>query len=107
MRGGCGGGEWAPRHRLRFLGHRWDTLVQLQSTLSSSLAMAVVFTLLLSFLSFLQLASRAHAVALTTSIAANDRVCFYADVDKAGEKIGVRIFQPLVCSPRELTSLSI
>lgn len=69
--------------------------------------MAVVFTLLLSFLSFLQLASRAHAVALTTSIAANDRVCFYADVDKAGEKIGVRIFQPLVCSPRELTSLSI
>ncbi|KAL0567639.1 hypothetical protein V5O48_014358 [Marasmius crinis-equi] len=26
--------------------------------------------------------------ALTTSIAANERLCFYADVDKAGEKIG-------------------
>lgn len=58
--------------------------------------MAVVFTLLISFLSFLQLASRAYAVALTTSIAANDRVCFYADVDKAGEKIGVSIFRLLV-----------
>ena len=58
--------------------------------------MAVVFTLLLSFLSFLQLASRAHAVALTTSIPANDRVCFYADVDKAGEKIGVRMIRLLL-----------
>ncbi|KDQ52553.1 hypothetical protein JAAARDRAFT_40166 [Jaapia argillacea MUCL 33604] len=26
--------------------------------------------------------------ALTTAIAANERLCFYADVDKAGEKIG-------------------
>ncbi|KAF8874910.1 emp24/gp25L/p24 family/GOLD-domain-containing protein [Mucidula mucida] len=26
--------------------------------------------------------------ALTTPIAANERLCFYADVDKAGEKIG-------------------
>ena len=29
------------------------------------------------------------ATALTTALAANERLCFYADVDKAGEKIGV------------------
>ena len=29
------------------------------------------------------------ATALTTAIAANERLCFYADVDKAGEKLGV------------------
>jgi hypothetical protein len=29
------------------------------------------------------------ASALTTAIGANERLCFYADVDKAGEKIGV------------------
>lgn len=27
--------------------------------------------------------------ALTTAISANERLCFYADADKAGEKIGV------------------
>jgi hypothetical protein len=31
------------------------------------------------------------ASALTTAVSANERLCFYADVDKAGEKIGVRI----------------
>ena len=31
-----------------------------------------------------------RATALTTAIAANERLCFYADVDKAGEKLGVR-----------------
>ncbi|KAG6333990.1 hypothetical protein ID866_5095 [Astraeus odoratus] len=39
-------------------------------------------TLLLAF------AFHAKASALTTSIAPNERLCFYADVDKAGEKIG-------------------
>ncbi|EKM74699.1 hypothetical protein AGABI1DRAFT_80792, partial [Agaricus bisporus var. burnettii JB137-S8] len=34
------------------------------------------------------LAVTAHASALTTPIAANEKLCFYADVDKAGEKIG-------------------
>lgn len=29
------------------------------------------------------------ATALTTTIPPNQRLCFYADVDKAGEKIGV------------------
>ena len=52
--------------------------------------MAVVFTLFLSLVCFLQLAIRTHAAALTTAIGANERTCFYADVDKAGEKIGVR-----------------
>ena len=30
-----------------------------------------------------------RASALTASISANQRLCFFADVDKAGEKIGV------------------
>jgi hypothetical protein len=38
----------------------------------------------------INLSLRARASALTTAIAANERLCFYADVDKAGEKIGVR-----------------
>ncbi|KAH7906453.1 emp24/gp25L/p24 family/GOLD-domain-containing protein [Hygrophoropsis aurantiaca] len=48
--------------------------------------------ILLQFLSAVLLLSPfvrvARATALTTAIAANERVCFYADVDKAGEKIG-------------------
>ncbi|KAJ7334711.1 emp24/gp25L/p24 family/GOLD-domain-containing protein [Mycena albidolilacea] len=36
----------------------------------------------------INLSLRARASALTTAIAANERLCFYADVDKAGEKIG-------------------
>ncbi|KAF9650370.1 hypothetical protein BDM02DRAFT_3185414 [Thelephora ganbajun] len=42
----------------------------------------------LALISILPLVSRAHASALTTAIAPNERLCFYADVDKAGEKIG-------------------
>lgn len=37
------------------------------------------------------------ASALTTAINPNERLCFYADVDKAGEKIGVR--RPLTPIP--------
>lgn len=51
---------------------------------------------LLHFLSLfcfsLYLSIYAEAAALTTAIAPNERVCFYADVDKAGEKIGVRAY---------------
>lgn len=38
----------------------------------------------------LSLLTGARASALTTAIAGNERLCFFADVDKAGEKIGVR-----------------
>jgi len=38
---------------------------------------------------FLYLSLAVNASSLTTTIAPNERVCFYADVDKAGEKIGV------------------
>jgi len=31
-----------------------------------------------------------RATALTTAVAPNQRLCFHCDVDKAGEKIGVR-----------------
>jgi len=45
--------------------------------------------LTLALISVLPLANRAYASALTTAIAPNERLCFYADVDKPGEKIGV------------------
>ncbi|KAI3612332.1 endosomal cargo receptor [Moniliophthora roreri] len=38
----------------------------------------------------LHLCLLARGSALTTAISANERLCFYADVDKAGEKIGVQ-----------------
>ncbi|KAI6152960.1 emp24/gp25L/p24 family/GOLD-domain-containing protein [Pisolithus thermaeus] len=38
--------------------------------------------------SLLAAAGHARASALTTSVSPNERLCFYADVDKAGEKIG-------------------
>ncbi|KAH8105451.1 emp24/gp25L/p24 family/GOLD-domain-containing protein [Cristinia sonorae] len=45
--------------------------------------------LLLSCLSvLLLLTSTAHATALTTALGPNERLCFFADVDKAGEKLG-------------------
>lgn len=47
---------------------------------------------LLSCLSLIVLfAASTHATALTTAIGPNERLCFFADVDKAGEKIGVCI----------------
>ncbi|OSX62845.1 hypothetical protein POSPLADRAFT_1141787 [Postia placenta MAD-698-R-SB12] len=42
----------------------------------------------LVLLTFLQLTGTTRASALTTAIGANERLCFFADVDKAGEKIG-------------------
>ena len=48
-----------------------------------------MFLLLPVYLLYLCLSVRGSA--LTTAIAANERLCFYADVDKAGEKIGVRV----------------
>ncbi|KAJ3814336.1 emp24/gp25L/p24 family/GOLD-domain-containing protein [Lentinula lateritia] len=44
----------------------------------------IIFTLIF----LLRLSILVHGSALTTAIAANERLCFYADVDKAGEKIG-------------------
>jgi len=44
--------------------------------------------LLSALLFFLPLLRPAQGSALTTAISANERLCFYADVDKAGEKIG-------------------
>ena len=53
-------------------------------TISSMFSPWLILTL-----TSLLLANRAHASALTTAIAPNERLCFYVDVDKAGEKIGV------------------
>jgi len=44
-------------------------------------------------------ALEAHASALTVPIAANERQCFYADVDKVGEKIGVCMQRSYVGCP--------
>lgn len=38
-------------------------------------------------------AASVNASALTTTIPPNQRLCFYADVDKVGEKIGVSLFR--------------
>ena len=57
-------------------------------TMNTLAILAFGISYLLSFL-----LSGAHASALTTSIAANERLCFYADVDKAGEMIGVRVIK--------------
>ena len=40
---------------------------------------------------FLYLSVSVKSSALSTNIAPNERLCFYADVDKAGEKLGVRL----------------
>jgi len=48
----------------------------------------MIFLHFLSSLFFLSLCRTAASTALTTAISANERLCFYADVDKAGEKIG-------------------
>ena len=52
----------------------------------SSSAMVAIPTIL----TLLGLATTAYSTALTTVLTPNERLCFYADVDKAGEKIGVR-----------------
>ncbi|KAG6815493.1 hypothetical protein H0H87_001271 [Tephrocybe sp. NHM501043] len=44
--------------------------------------------LLCTFLFLLSISLTAYSAALTTLLGANERLCFYADVDKAGEKIG-------------------
>jgi hypothetical protein len=49
----------------------------------------ILFHLLVSSVLFLVSIQHVKASSLTTIIAANERICFYADVDKAGEKIGV------------------
>ena len=67
--------------------------------------MAVLYLLLSCFLSVLQFSIKADATALTTAIAANERLCFFADVDKAGEKIGVSIFGSYVGSISKLTRI--
>lgn len=52
--------------------------------------MAILYFLLSCLSLLLLFTSSAHATALTTAIGPNERLCFFADVDKAGEKIGVR-----------------
>jgi len=44
--------------------------------------------LLLRIAGFLSIALTAWGTALTTTVAPGEKLCFYADVDKAGEKIG-------------------
>ena len=58
-----------------------------------ALAGMAAFSILLSSLFYLLLFTISHvnATALTTAIGPNERLCFYADVDKAGEKIGVSL----------------
>lgn len=52
---------------------------------------ASLYALTLSCIVFFKTLTAVKATALTTAIAANERLCFYADVDKAGEKLGVSV----------------
>ena len=52
---------------------------------STHLAMYTLFSLCISFLFIVSI----NATALMTQISANEKLCFYTEVDKAGEKIGV------------------
>ena len=54
----------------------------------------VVVQLISSLLFLFSLLPSINAAALTTQLAANERLCFYADVDKVGEKIGVSLPYP-------------
>jgi hypothetical protein len=58
----------------------------------SSSAMVAIPTIL----TLLGLATTAYSTALTTILTPNERLCFYADIDKAGEKIGVRPRYPYI-----------
>jgi emp24/gp25L/p24 family/GOLD len=49
-----------------------------------------------TILALLTLATTAYSTALTTILTPNERLCFYADVDKAGEKMGVRLLNYLL-----------
>jgi hypothetical protein len=49
---------------------------------------------LLPLFTLFSILAHVRASALTTAISPNERLCFFADVDTAGEKIGVR-FPPL------------
>ena len=45
-------------------------------------------------LALLGLATTVYSTSFTTLLTPNERLCFYADVDKAGEKLGVRSLLP-------------
>ena len=57
---------------------------------------------------FLYLSVSVKSSALSTAIAPNERLCFYADVDKAGEKLGVRLtYHKITLGEKKLTQRSI
>lgn len=66
-----------------------------RSTTSRESAPAMFPFALVVLLASVLLPLAVRGSALTTAIGPNERLCFYADVDKAGEKIGVR---PLLIS---------
>lgn len=55
------------------------------TNVSTVLAMYILFSLCILFLLVINI----NATALMTQIGANEKLCFYTDVDKTGEKIGV------------------
>lgn len=69
---------------------------------TTTMLVLALFAILSS--SLLPIAVRGSA--LTTAIAANERLCFYADVDKAGEKIGVRLLHVTASAPTDIPNSS-
>ena len=68
----------------------WNSEIRVNNVCNGDDAIMALRHFLLSFFLFFSLSVSVKASALTTSISANERICFFADVDKAGEKIGVR-----------------
>jgi len=70
------------------------------SSSSSRLRALLVYSApLLAVVALLSAVPRAAASALTTTINANERSCFYANVDKVGEKVrSLTLFHELVTS---------
>ena len=67
----------------------WISEIRVNNVCNGDGAIMALRLFLLSFFLFISLSVSVEASALTTSISANERICFFADVDKAGEKIGV------------------
>ncbi len=72
-------------------GRRKRTIPPKKAIITFPLSTTFMMRLATGCLFLSTLSSLVSGSALTTPIAANERLCFYADVDKAGEKIGVRV----------------
>jgi hypothetical protein len=95
----------SPRPRLR--PHNDPTILLFPPTAShssSGMLLALSPSLAAGLATLFLAAYRTSATALTTTLAGNERSCFYADVDGAGEKVG-RSILPSYSTPYRTRSM--